>query len=51
MNTAPVNKVDGVDAIFTKVVQLDSQYSLYYTNDSNRVYLYDTYTGTYSRIY
>lgn len=43
--------IGGAGSIFTKVVQLDSRYSLYYTSDENKVYLYDTHTGTYAQIY
>ena len=43
--------IGGAGSIFTKVVQLDSQYSLYYTSDENKIYLYDTHTGTYNQIY
>lgn len=45
------SNIDGVGYNFSKVVQLDSRYSLYYTSDENKIYLYDTYTGTYNQIY
>lgn len=48
MNTA---NVDGVSYNFSKITQLDSRYSLHYTSDENKVYLYDTHTGTYNQIY
>ena len=48
MNTA---NADGIGYNFSKITQLDSRYSLFYTVDSNQVYLYDTHTGTYSLIY
>lgn len=49
INTA--NESDGASYNFSKITQLDSQYSLYYTNDENKIYLYDTYAGTYTQIY
>ena len=49
INTA--NESDGASYNFSKITQLDSRYSLYYTNDENKIYLYDTYTGTYNQIY
>lgn len=48
MNTA---NADGIGYNFSKITQLDSRYSLFYTVDENKVYLYDTHTGTYSLIY
>lgn len=45
------NAANGAGCNFTKVTQLDSRYSLYYTNDENKIYLYDTYAGTYTQIY
>lgn len=49
INTA--NESDGASYNFSKITQLDSQYSLYYTSDENKIYLYDTYAGTYTQIY
>ena len=49
INTA--NESDGASYNFSKITQLDSRYSLYYTSDENKIYLYDTYTGTYNQIY
>lgn len=43
-----VNGNDGTGCIFSKFTQLDNQYSLYYTNDENKVYLYDKFAGTYN---
>ena len=45
------NTTNGANCIFTRTTQLDNRYSLYYTSDENKVYLYDTHTGTYNQIY
>lgn len=41
----------GAGCIFTKKTQLDNRYSLYYTSDENKIYLYDNLAGTYNQIY
>lgn len=57
MNTAnhpsqyAVNGGGGAGNIFTKKTQLDNRYSLYYTSDENKIYLYDNLAGTYNQIY
>lgn len=45
------NAANGANCIFTKKTQLDNRYSLYYTSDENKIYLYDNLAGTYNQIY
>lgn len=45
------SNIDGASYNFFKMTQLDNRYSLYYTNDENKIYLYDNFTGTYNQIY